>query len=214
MEVIVSVQNCEDIRLRHDLKCTAGEIKSSLYSILELKGQKTELRLLYRGKELKDEDTILEIEKDIAETKKIHLFAVKPVAKSAAHQRVNNVRLLHRNVAECAKCSQKDVEPNDRIRFNDPDIPTPHVPNVLYVADMIQDIGNTFNLMSKNLKQMSEVLKSTELFDGEESHRRIRLIQNNMDCVRYTHPMLLNISKLRLPITDPRELVQTEVCWT
>jgi Zn finger protein HypA/HybF involved in hydrogenase expression len=213
VEVTISVQNHEDIRLKENITCTAGHIKASLYRALERESGEDELRLLYRGRELEEKDTILDIEPSIVETKKIAIYAVRPVPKSEAYKKVNNVRLLHRNVAECAKCAQDDVEPRERTRFNDPEVPTPPVPNALYVADMLVDIGQTYAVMAENLKKMSKVLKSSEIFEGEEYQRRRRLIQNNMDCVRYTNPMLLNMAKLRIPITEPRAAVQTmETC--
>jgi len=208
-EFTISVQNQEDIRLKELITCTAGQIKASLYRVLEPESGKNDLRLLYRGRELQEKDTILDIEPNIVETKKIAIYAVRPVAKSEAYKKVNNVRLLHRNVAECAKCAQDDVEPRERTRFNEPEVPTAPVPNALYVADMLIDIGETYALMAVNLKKMSKILDSNEVFEGEEYHRRRRLIQNNMDCVRYTNPMLLNMAKLRIPITEPRAAVQS-----
>ena len=213
MEVIVALQNHKDIRLELDIKCTVGQIKTGLYQVLKQEGCKSELRILYRGKELKEGDRISDIENDIFETKKIVLYAVRPFAKSEAYKRVNNVRLLHRNVIECVKCAQNDIEPTERKRFNEPEFPTSPVPNVIEVADEISDIGETFALMSNNMKEMSKVLQSKEILSGINYDKGRRIIQNNMDCVRYTDPMLLNMTKLRFPIMKPTSLVYTmETC--
>merc|ERR1712157_248921 len=97
----------------------------------------------------------------------------------------------------------------ERIRFNDPVTETSPRPTARYLAEIFTELGGTFEKMSQNMNEMAEFLKADENFSSEEVYEtKRRMVQNNMDTVRYANPMLLNISKLKVPLNDPNALIQ------
>ena len=171
-------------------------------------GTNTQFRLLYRGRHIEDETALRQVESNRGV---LEIFAVEEkIENSAAFTRVNNVRLLKRNVDECVSCAKNGDDPRQRSRFNDPTNPTPPQPNSAYLAAVLLDMSDTFKQMSDNMSSMSAMLKSDiSMKDDDELYERNRrIVQNNMDCVRYANPMLLNLTKLRIPINRPDALVQ------
>merc|ERR1712025_910013 len=62
-------------------------------------------RFLYKGNECSNNQTLLEIEPEINKNFLLVFFAVESLLeKSAAYTKVNNARILQRNVDECVKC--------------------------------------------------------------------------------------------------------------
>ena len=57
--------------------------------------------------------------------------------------------------------------------------------------------------MGKNLKKFAEVLHRDEKStDTNEVEGQRRVIQNNLDTVRYVGPLLVNLSKIVVPVGD------------
>merc|ERR1712019_293274 len=91
------------------------------------------LRLLYKGQERSDGQTLSEIEPKIDQNTQIQIFAVESaLEKTAAFTRVNNVRILQRNVDECVKCAIEGINPRERMRYNDPVTLTSPQPTAKY----------------------------------------------------------------------------------
>ena len=167
-------------------------------------------RLLYKAKSVDDWKRICEIEPEITQNTLLELFAVDgDLKQSEAFTRVNNVRLLHRNVNECVKSGSSGANPRNRTRFNNPLLATPPRPTTEYLADVLIDIGETFGRMSKNIAQLSKLLTADKEIESDEEHEKTRrLVQNNMDSMRYASPMLMNLTKLCIPINRPQAVVQ------
>jgi len=168
------------------------------------------LRYLFRGRSLPESTTLADLEPNIDENTLLEFFGVENnVEKTPAYIRLNNVRLLHRNVHECVKCAKHQINSRERIRYNDPYTPTSPRPTTADLGSTLKDIGVTFVEMSGAMKKMSKLLKKDEQIKSDEDYElKRRAIQNVMDAVRYSNPMLLNLTKLRIPINRPRAALQ------
>lgn len=189
---------------------TGRDVKLALSTRLREKDHlpNKELRLLYKGKPIENDQSLDELE-PIAASNVLNIFAVGQIEKSRAYPKVNNLRLLKRNVDECITCAKQGLNPRKRIRYNDPATPTPPQPNTEYLAAMLQSIGDSFTAMSANMAQLSDMLLRDEKIENDDLYEQSRrLIQNNMDSIRYANPMLLNLTKLRIPLNRPQAVVQ------
>ena len=98
----------------------------------------------------------------------------------------------------------------DRKRFNEPADLLPKHPTSRHFADEISKISDQFKNISVNLKNFSDLLKQDEFHEeGNSKENQRRIIQNNLDTLRYCSPLLVNISKLVIPIGNPDGRIQT-----
>mgnify|MGYP001164203252 CR=1 FL=1 len=98
---------------------------------------------------------------------------------------------------------------NPILRYNDPVTLTSPQPTAKYLADIFTELGGTMEKMSENIMEMAEFLKADETLTSEEVYEtKRRMVQNNMDTVRYANPMLMNLTKLKVPLNDPNALLQ------
>ena len=98
---------------------------------------------------------------------------------------------------------------SDRPRFNEPEVSTPERPTISYFSENLKTLGKMFQESSENLKILSEVLKKDEKFDDPKKVEiQRRTVQNNFDSIRYTAPLLVNLTKLKLPLGKPEALVK------
>ena len=77
----------------------------------------------------------------------------------------------------------------------------PRTPTTGDFANLLDELKNDFKQISFNLKDLAAVLKQDQKFYGHgkiENQRRV--IQNNLDTVRYCAPMMVNFTKLKIPI--------------
>jgi len=207
--VTVKTQNLGDVELICPTSATIEYVKK--YVSEEVKSHRSRnFRLLYKGKERSGSQTLCEIEPEINPDTNIQIFAVEsPVEKTAAFTKVNNVRILQRNVDECVKCAIEGINPRERTRYNDPVTLTTPQPTARYLANIFTELGGTMEKMSENMMEMAEFLKADQTLSSEEVYEtKRRMVQNNMDTVRYANPMLMNLTKLKVPLNDPNALLQ------
>ena len=92
---------------------------------------------------------------------------------------------------------------SERERFVDAISPTAFNPTTSDLADQIEKTGNSFKAVAKNLKKFAEVLQLDEKSSNiNEVEIQRRIIQNNLDTVRYAGPLLVNLSKIVVPVGD------------
>ena len=85
----------------------------------------------------------------------------------------------------------------------------PREPTGLDLSEIMQSLSNDFENTSRNLKALAEVLKQDEKHtDSNLAENQRRNIQNNLDTVRYCSPLLVNFSKIVVPIGNPYEKLQ------
>ena len=97
----------------------------------------------------------------------------------------------------------------DRDRFNEPGEMIPREPDSHYLSEIMGSLGNDLKTTSKNLKLMAEILKRDEKHnDSNSAENQRRTIQNNLDTVRYCSPMMVNFSKLVVPVGNPHGKLQ------
>lgn len=97
----------------------------------------------------------------------------------------------------------------DRNRFNQPEEMIPREPDSLYLSEVMGSLSNDLKITSKNLKMMAEILKRDEKHtDSNLAEKQRRNLQNNLDTVRYCSPLMLNFSKLVVPIGNPHGKLQ------
>jgi len=169
-----------------------------------------DFRLLHHGRQLADEIILNSVGKRVSNALEIFALEVDR-EQNSPFTRVNNVRILKRNVDECAKCAKERLNHKERTRFNEPETDTMTQPTTAYMAELLIDLGTSFSNISKNLDEMTTLLRSqtqtvNRPVEYEESRR---LLQNNMDCIRYAHPMLTNLAKLKIPVNRLSEPLQT-----
>ena len=140
-------------------------------------------------------------------TSVIRIYAVE--SNSAAHKRVKNIDILHRNVQECIYSARNNGNPSDRPRWNESERTTPSRPNGEYFGFVLRDLGRTFMDVASNLRELSTVLKSDQKFhDSEKCEEQRRILQNNFDTMRYMAPLCVNLTKLRINPGQPKALVE------
>ena len=86
----------------------------------------------------------------------------------------------------------------------------PKSPTAEHFGDLLNELMTDFTNVSRNLKGMASVLKRDEKFiDYEKTENQRRVIQNNLDTVRYCAPLMVNLAKLQIPIGNKQALLQT-----
>merc|ERR1712227_761015 len=128
---------------------------------------------------------------------------------SPVFPRVNTIRILQRNLAECNNNAILERNPSDRDRFNEPAEMIAREPTGLDLSEIMKSLSNDFENTSRNLKSLAEVLKQDKKHtDSNLAENQRRDIQNNLDTVRYCSPHLINFSKIVVPIGNPYEKLQ------
>jgi len=206
IECEISTQNNYEPEKMYFPSFESGQsLKSALSNRLKTAEK---FRLLYRGRSISDETILGEIcpEKEL----KMEIYAITEEKRSAAYSKVNNVRILKRNVDACADCARHGLNPRERERFNHPKRSTHPAPDTEYFGEVLVDLGETFENVSQNLKVLAETLKRGEDVreNREKYEKNRRIIQNNMDCLRYSNPMLINLTKLKIPVNKPKAMLQ------
>ena len=80
----------------------------------------------------------------------------------------------------------------------------PREPTGLHLSEIMRSLSNDLQNSSKNLKSLAKILKQDEKHsDSNLAENQRRNIQNNLDAVRYCSPLLVNFSKLVVPIGNP-----------
>jgi len=83
-------------------------------------------KFLYKGK-------IITTFKEFTDV--VTISAVEKYApKGEGQKRINNVRILLRNVFECNLCASHNISSSDRTRYNRTITPTPTAPDTAYLA--------------------------------------------------------------------------------
>jgi len=132
--------------------------------------------------------------------------------RSPAYQRFNNCNILSRNFQACIEASQENVRPEDRIRHNQPDIPTPDNPTVGDFGNHLIQLSGKIREYAVELSRLSDLLVRDPAIENDTVKEDIRrLVQNNMDATRYLSPYLQNMTKMCIPLIaePPRTLLVT-----
>ena len=74
------------------------------------------------------------------------------------HKKLDNCRVLQRNFDSCVNAAQRGMDPNDRIRHNVPEVPTPELPMVRDLGQFTQDMSNTLLTWSMQLHRLADQL--------------------------------------------------------
>ena len=183
------------------------DVKEKFFEAVEISSR---LRLLYNRQEREDEKKLSEIEPDLQNMFEIVFVGVEfSLEKSKAFKKVNDFRILLRNVKECVESVKNGINPRNRRRFNEPATLSPPQPTTRYFGRMLIELAVTIEKMSKNLAKMAEFLiEDPNINNPVVLEEKRRLIQNNMDSVRYAHYMLKNMSNICIPFTNPRGRLQ------
>jgi len=119
---------------------------------------------------------------------------------------MNNIKILQRNQKECNSNTKSIGNPSERTRYNQADDLIPKEPNAKDFSELLLSLSDDFSQTSENLNEMSLMLKRDEKHQNSDAiENQRRTIQNNLDTVRYCSPLLVNLSKLVIPIGDPEE---------
>ena len=93
---------------------------------------------------------------------------------------------------------------SERNRFVEAESPTPIYPSAKDLSVELENLGTTFKHLATNSKDLATVLRIDENFtSASEKERQRRIIQNNLDAMRYTAPLLVNLSKIVVHIESP-----------
>ena len=124
-----------------------------------------------------------------------------PQVVSPAAANLKQLSTLTRNIKECVRCAQRDIEPNQRNRFDTPEEEIPEEPCkfsvysqglrvssnccILDVRDLgleLEPMASTMLTMSHTVEDLGNQLKRDEsLTDDPAMYQRARRnIQNNM----------------------------------
>ena len=199
--IFIKTQREGDFQISLPEDVSIEKTKEWLQSEVDKKfGQVKNYRLLRGGKNVIDKRRL----KSVSSSDDITFHAVEDV-HSEIRKKVENLGILHRNVKECVKCAQMGTEPRHRERFNNTDFEVPIFPTANHLADLLEESSQTFGQFAKELNNLSSVLKATdegarnsqEIFD---EHRKI--VQNNIDGLRYSAHMFQNLTKICVPVDN------------
>lgn len=204
--IFVKTQREGDFRIQLSETRSIKDTKSCLQDeIFRKSGMTKNYRLLRRGENMADGKRL----KSISSDDEIIFHAVED--QSEIRKKLDNVGTLHRNVKECLKCAQRGTEPRERERFNSSEFETPIFPTGNHLADLLGETSQTFAQMATQMKNLTLVLSATdggarnsqETFD---EHRKI--VQNNIDGLRYSAHLFQNLTKICVPIDDPKAFLR------
>ena len=67
--------------------------------------------------------------------------------------------------------------------------------------------------MSESMSKLAAFLKDDPILGHvNDKEEKRRLIQNNFDAARYADPMLKNLTKIMVPLSGPKALLQVVDC--
>ena len=91
-----------------------------------------------------------------------------------------------------------------RKRFNESAEIISKEANAAELSEFLKTLSNDFRKTSENFASFAELLKKDEKFATPENvEKQRRNIQNNLDSIRYCSPLMVNLSKIVVPIGDP-----------
>jgi len=189
--------NYSTFQTTFNVRLKSYETGERIKSIISEKIQsRNKIRLLFRGQQFHD-NAPLRFHQNSGENH-LELYAVEE--KSI----LNNIRIWERNVAECALSARHGLCNRDREKFNKPVTPTPPLPDCSYLGNLLTEIGETCISVSENLQVMSDILSNIGAMQEDQpyEHNR-RIVQNNMDCLRYAAPMFRHLIHIKFPINQP-----------
>ena len=130
------------------------------------------------------------------------------VNPAAANLRL--LSILNRNVRECVRSAQRDIEPNQRNQFDFPEEEPSEEPHVRDLGLELERMAASMLIMSHTMEDLGNQLKKDErITDNPTEYQRARRnIRNNIDAWRYTGPALRTVSKFAIPLAQsaPRTL--------
>jgi len=116
----------------------------------------------------------------------------------------NQTRIYQRNFDGCVRAAQRNIDPNQRGRFNQPNGEIITDPKVTDLGELTENMANTMMLWSHQLEELGQLLQDDpELpYDrtAPEYQQARRLIQNNFDACRYISPQLSQFAKFVIPL--------------
>ena len=122
-------------------------------------------------------------------------------------ERIENVRIFELNVIETNHATRKGTPAKERRRINDCDIILPAIPTVVDFQRMLSSYFKTINDQEDNLRVLSKIFKSDQYFKIGDPNRDLQknIIQNMFDGLRYSAPLLKNITSLRVPVAGENQ---------
>merc|ERR1719210_1509206 len=116
----------------------------------------------------------------------------------------NQARIYQRNFEGCVRAAQRNIDPNQRGRFNQPSGELITDPKVTDLGDLTEQMANTMMLWSHQLEELGQLLLDDPVLPYDRSHpeyqKARRLIQNNFDACRYISPQLSQYAKFVIPL--------------
>ena len=183
----------------------------------------SDIRLLYNTELLKDEQTLSEIFKNqqrvlCAIAKRNPSLPSRILTSQSPEtqiqektlQRFRSCWILHRNLQACNSATEAYLEPNDRLRFNQPAIPCSGIIHSEDLGILVVHIADEIKRLSINLSKLSHgLVQDKDLRRGSlEYNNYKKLIQNSMDAARYAGPLLKALSGFVIPLAQscPRQI--------
>ena len=113
--------------------------------------------------------------------------SIKTLCSTTRLELINIRRMYTINIAKIQPflASQENVRPEDRIRHNQPDIPTPENPTVGDFGNHLIQLSGKIREYAVELSRLSDLLVRDPAIENERVKEDIRrLVQNNMDATR------------------------------
>ena len=121
--------------------------------------------------------------------------------------RLENVRIFELNVIETNHATREGTPARERRRINDCDIVVSEVPTIIDLHRNLFSCIKTLNDQEANLRVLSQIFKSDQYFKEGDPNRnlQINMVQNMFDGLRYSAPLLKNITSLRVPVSGENQ---------
>ena len=116
----------------------------------------------------------------------------------------NQTRVYQRNFDGCVRAAQRNIDPNQRGRFNQPSGELILDPKVTDLGELTEQMANSMMLWSHQLEELGQLLQDDPELPTARAHpeyqRARRLIQNNFDACRYISPQLSQFARFVIPL--------------
>ena len=185
--------------------------------------QLNDIRLIFNANQLGDEKTLVELFKNLPAVR-ISVVMNKPYIISTMTSRIDSRSqgqnetiyrykicwILLRNIQACNRAAETYLEPNQRIRFNEPIIEIKGIIFAEHFGKLITNIADEMRRLSINLLKMANIMiKDENMVPHSIDYNNYKyLIQNLMNAARYAAPLFKTMSKFVIPLPQqsPRQI--------
>ncbi|CAG5104531.1 Oidioi.mRNA.OKI2018_I69.chr1.g1309.t1.cds [Oikopleura dioica] len=123
-------------------------------------------------------------------------------------EKLTTARIMQLNVINTTASARQAQDPNCRPKINESDDRFPARPKVHDLMGFLLDYAKTITDQANNMKIIGKLIKQDLFYeDSEEKKMQKHIIQNMFDGMRYSAPLLKNLTAIKMHDVDSNAIL-------